>query len=111
MRRSLAASIVLFVAAATAPAVTAATSADAAAAADPVHVTVNARAGLATVPGTALGVNQAIWDSQLGTPAVTGLLRDAGVQMVRYPGGSYADIYHWKTHTAPGGYVAPDTDF
>ncbi|MET0426752.1 MAG: cellulose binding domain-containing protein [Actinoplanes sp.] len=110
MRRSLAASIVLFVAAATAPAITAATSADAAES-DPVHVTVNARAGLATVPGTALGVNQAIWDTQLGTPAVAGLLRDAGVQMVRYPGGSYADIYHWETHTAPGGYVAPDTDF
>ena len=31
--------------------------------------------------------------------------------MIRYPGGSYADIYHWETHTAPGGYVAPNTDF
>ena len=30
----------------------------------PVTVTVNARAGLATVPDTALGVNHAIWDSQ-----------------------------------------------
>lgn len=37
--------------------------------------------------------------------------RDAGVDMIRYPGGSYADIYHWKDHTAPGGYVAPNTDF
>ncbi len=81
------------------------------AAADPVNVTVNARAGLATVPGTALGVNHAIWDSQLGTPAVSDLLKDAGVTMLRYPGGSYADIYHWKDHTAPGGHVAPDTDF
>ena len=31
--------------------------------------------------------------------------------MIRYPGGSYADIYHWRDHTAPGGYVAPNTDF
>ena len=31
--------------------------------------------------------------------------------MMRYPGGSYSDIYHWRDHTAPGGYVAPDTDF
>jgi alpha-L-arabinofuranosidase len=31
--------------------------------------------------------------------------------MMRYPGGSYADIYHWRDHTAPGGYVAPNTDF
>ncbi|MEU8263925.1 cellulose binding domain-containing protein [Micromonospora sp. NPDC048999] len=74
-------------------------------------VTVNARAGLATMPGTALGVNHAIWDQQLGSTATSDLLRAAGVQMMRYPGGSYADIYHWRDHTAPGGYVAPGTDF
>ncbi|MEU1812033.1 cellulose binding domain-containing protein [Micromonospora aurantiaca (nom. illeg.)] len=78
---------------------------------DPVTVTVNTRAGLATVPATALGVNHAIWDSQLGTAETSDLLRAAGVKMLRYPGGSYADIYHWETHTAPGGYVAPNTDF
>ncbi|MEV1076375.1 cellulose binding domain-containing protein [Micromonospora parva] len=83
----------------------------ASAAADPVTVTVNTRAGLATVPDTALGVNHAIWDANLGTAETSDLLRDAGVQMMRYPGGSYADINHWKDHTAPGGYVAPGTDF
>ena len=31
--------------------------------------------------------------------------------MVRYPGGSYADIYHWQNNTADGGYVAPNTGF
>jgi hypothetical protein len=77
----------------------------------PVKVTVNARAGLATVPGTALGVNDAVWDSELGTTAVSDLLKGAGVGAIRYPGGSYADIYHWKDNTAPGGYVAPNTDF
>src|SRR4051812_20573170 len=83
------------------------------AAADPaaVTVTVNARQGLATVPATAYGVNDAVWDAQLGTTAVSDLLKNAGVQMIRYPGGSYADIYHWQDNTAPGGYVAPDTDF
>lgn len=74
-------------------------------------VVVNAKAGLATVPDTAIGVNHAIWDSQLGTNEVSDLLADAGVRMMRYPGGSYGDIYHWKDHTAPGGYVAPNTDF
>ncbi|WP_349877256.1 cellulose binding domain-containing protein [Micromonospora sp. HUAS YX12] len=78
---------------------------------DPVTVTVNTRAGLATVPATALGVNHAIWDSQLGSAETSDLLKAAGVKMLRYPGGSYADIYHWETHTAPGGYVAPGTDF
>jgi Cellulose binding domain/Fibronectin type III domain len=77
----------------------------------PVTVTVNARAGLATMPATGLGVNHAIWDQELGTTAVSDLLKAAGVGMVRYPGGSYGDIYHWATHTAPGGYVAPNTDF
>ncbi|GIE49256.1 alpha-L-arabinofuranosidase [Amorphoplanes nipponensis] len=83
----------------------------ASAAATPVAVTVNARAGLATVPGTALGVNDAIWDTNLGTAQTSDLLKAAGVRMLRYPGGSYADIYHWRDHTAPGGYVAPNTDF
>ncbi|MEU7758952.1 MULTISPECIES: cellulose binding domain-containing protein [Micromonospora] len=78
---------------------------------EPVTVTVNTRAGLATVPATALGVNHAIWDSQLGSAETSDLLKAAGVKMLRYPGGSYADIYHWETHTAPGGYVAPNTDF
>jgi hypothetical protein len=74
-------------------------------------VDVDVRAGLATVPDTALGVNHAIWDAELGTTAVSDLLRPAGVRMLRYPGGSYGDIYHWRDHTAPGGYVAPGTDF
>ena len=63
------------------------------------------------MPGTALGVNDAVWDSQLGTDATSDLLKAAGVRMMRYPGGSYGDIYHWQDNTAPGGYVAPGTDF
>ncbi|MET7337063.1 cellulose binding domain-containing protein [Nonomuraea sp. NPDC005650] len=77
----------------------------------PVAVTVNARAALATVPGTGIGSNHAIWDTNLGTDDTADRLKDAGVKMLRYPGGSYSDIYHWADHTAPGGYVAPNTDF
>ena len=77
----------------------------------PVTVTVNARAGLATVPSTALGINDAVWDSQLGTNETSDLLKAAGVRVMRYPGGSYGDIYHWQTNTAPGGFVAANTDF
>ncbi|GAB3434561.1 cellulose binding domain-containing protein [Actinophytocola sediminis] len=79
--------------------------------ADTVAVVVNARAGLERVDDLAIGVNHAIWDAELGTPAVADLMRDAGVAAMRYPGGSYSDIYHWRDHTAPGGYVAPNTDF
>ncbi|GGO11171.1 alpha-L-arabinofuranosidase [Microbispora rosea subsp. aerata] len=77
----------------------------------PVNVTVNTRAGLAAVSDTAVGTNHAIWDTNLGTNETADLLKAAGVKMLRYPGGSYGDIYHWETHTAPGGYVAPNTDF
>src|SRR5882724_6828537 len=41
-----------------------------------VRVTVNARAGLASVPDTGIGVNHAVWDAELGTEAVSGLLQD-----------------------------------
>ncbi|MBP2707702.1 cellulose binding domain-containing protein [Microbispora sp. RL4-1S] len=87
------------------------TSAGTSAAESPATVTVNTRAALATVPDTGVGANHAVWDSQLGTDTVADLLKDAGVRMMRYPGGSYSDIYHWKDNTAPGGYVAPGTDF
>ena len=52
-----------------------------------------------------------MWDTYLGTNEVSDLLGNAGVRMMRYPGGSYGDIYHWETHTAPGGFIAPNTDF
>jgi Cellulose binding domain/Fibronectin type III domain len=76
-----------------------------------VHVSVNANEGLGTIPSTAYGLNSAVWDSQMNVPQVQGLLQQAGVEMLRYPGGSYGDIYHWQDNTAPGGYVAPGTGF
>lgn len=104
--RRVAAAALLLLGAAAVPA-----TAHAAAPVPTTTIDVDVRAGLATVPATALGVNHAIWDAELSSPAVADLLREAGVKMVRYPGGSYADIYHWRDHTAPGGYVAPGTDF
>ncbi|HEY3749941.1 MAG TPA: cellulose binding domain-containing protein [Pseudonocardiaceae bacterium] len=76
-----------------------------------VNVTVNANEGLGTIPDTGYGLNSAVWDDQMNVPQVQGLLGDAGVRMLRYPGGSYGDIYHWQDNTAPGGFVAPGTDF
>jgi hypothetical protein len=83
----------------------------AAAGAGTVNVMVNADEGLGTIPSTGYGLNSAVWDSQMNAPQVQGLLQQAGVRMLRYPGGSYGDMYHWQTNTAPGGYVAPGTDF
>ncbi|TLP57947.1 cellulose binding domain-containing protein [Microbispora triticiradicis] len=78
---------------------------------DAVTVTVNANAGLGAVHEAAYGANAAIWDAHMNDPEVARLYRRAGIAAVRYPGGSYGDLYHWKTHTAPGGTVAPGTDF
>jgi hypothetical protein len=88
-----------------------ATAAGAGAAAGTVSVTVNADEGQGTIPATGYGLNSAVWDSQMNAPQVQGLLQQAGVRMLRYPGGSYGDIYNWQDNTAPGGYVAPGTDF
>src|SRR2546430_7493161 len=80
-------------------------------AAPSVDVTVNVNEGLGTIPATGYGLNSAVWDTEMNSTAVRGLLGQAGIGMLRYPGGSYGDIYHWQTNTAPGGYVQPCTDF
>ncbi|GAA1824406.1 ricin-type beta-trefoil lectin domain protein [Luedemannella flava] len=82
-----------------------------AAAATTVAVSVNAGRTLATLPAVGVGVNVAVWDARMNDAATTTLLSDAGFKAVRYPGGGYADGYHWQTHTVDGGYVAPNTGF
>ncbi|MEV5343327.1 cellulose binding domain-containing protein [Streptomyces sp. NPDC052676] len=74
-------------------------------------VRVNTQAALGRLSDVARGVNAAIWDAHMNDPEVAALMKAADVGAMRYPGGSYADIYHWETHTAPGGYVAPGTGF
>jgi hypothetical protein len=82
-----------------------------AAAGNTVSVTVNAQEGLGTIPSTAYGLNTAVWDPLMNTTQTQQLLQQAGVDMLRYPGGSYGDLYDWQTNTVQGGYVAPGTDF
>ncbi|MFD0801419.1 cellulose binding domain-containing protein, partial [Streptomonospora algeriensis] len=77
----------------------------------PVEVRVNAHLGQGTLDEAAFGANAAIWDAHMNDPEVASLMDDAGIGVMRYPGGSYSDIYHWEDHTAPGGYVAPGTGF
>lgn len=80
---------------------------------DAVKIAVNADKTLATIPSNAFGINTAVWDNNLLDPAVPGLLHQAGVTMLRYPGGSTADVYHWKDHTTTQekDYVNPNTNF
>ncbi|MFI2739205.1 cellulose binding domain-containing protein [Streptomyces sp. NPDC018711] len=83
-----------------------------AAAASTVSVSVDAALQLATVPATGVGVNIPVYDAAMNAPATPGLLGTAGINTVRYPGGSHSDVYHWQTGTADdGAYVAPNTGF
>jgi hypothetical protein len=77
-------------------------------------VTVNAGASLGTIPTTADGMNAAAWDSHLLDPGISGLLQQDGVKVMRYPGGSTSDYYHWQSNTTEtcglcGGVNASDT--
>ncbi len=81
---------------------------------------------LATLPATAFGIHTAIYDPSLAdTAALPALLATAGIRLLRYPGGSYADRFHWAQNTLTPtfatprpachlvslGYLAPNTDF
>ncbi len=75
-------------------------------------VTVNASAGLGAIPAHAIGLNTAVYDGDMNDTAIAPLLKAAGVDALRYPGGSYSDIYNFQTQTAAeGGFVAPNTGF
>ena len=88
-----------------------------------VTVTVDLAAAATTkVSPDLMGIHTAVYDGLLTTSATTEqLLRAAGVTSLRYPGGSYADLYHWESHTAtdtPAAgagsntiYVAPEANF
>jgi hypothetical protein len=61
------------------------------------HSQINALSSLAP----AVGINEAAWDTHMldttspSGKSVAGLLNDAGVQLMRYPGGGTADNFHW----------------
>ena len=76
--------------------------------ATPSTVTVNTESGMAALGSTPIGANAAVWDSHLYEVGVAGLLSDAGIRLLRFPGGSVADTYHWQSDT--GGFTASTFD-
>src|SRR5260221_273355 len=67
---------------------------------------------LGPVPAGAIGLDTAVYDGDMNDAAIPPLLKAAGIDALRYPGGSYSDIYNWQTQAAAGGgYVAPNTSF
>jgi hypothetical protein len=77
-------------------------------------VSVNAGTSLGTIPSTAFGVNTAVWDANLMDASVPGLLQQAGATVLRYPGGSTADVYNWQSNSiinGLSGYANPSDGF
>jgi len=74
---------------------------------DPSHL-------LGEVAPAAYGVGMSVYDNNFTPTDLPTKLKAAGVSALRYPGGSYSDIYHWQTHAATPGqniYINPNDTF
>ncbi|MDQ1066593.1 LPXTG cell wall anchor domain-containing protein [Streptomyces canus] len=82
-------------------------------AAPTVDIRVDAGTSLGTVPSSGVGLNTGFGDEHMGDAKVSSLMKAAGVRQLRFPGGSGADEYHWKTHTYGdgSGWIPSNTDF
>ncbi len=98
-----------------------------------VNATVDLHATLAVMPDYGMGVHASVYDNSLqfsgsGTfNQLNSLLDNAGVNVLRYPGGGYADVFHFSLSRPGGmvgngltpwwgepsnyGYMGPKTDF
>jgi alpha-L-arabinofuranosidase len=78
-------------------------------------VTVNAASVSGAVPPKGYGVDTAVYDNDLTASGVAPALQAAGVTALRYPGGSYADVFNFISGTDQtlndGAYLASNTSF
>ena len=77
-------------------------------------VAVNTTKGIAVSNGI-LGMDMAAWyDIGQNGNVIVDSYQTAGIKSVRWPGGSWSDVYHWQTNTncqnAPFGGGTPDTN-
>ncbi|NTU46771.1 hypothetical protein HGA88_04035 [Candidatus Roizmanbacteria bacterium] len=68
----------------------------------PISITVNKDNEITTIPELAFGMNMAIFDRYAtdvnlpNGPYTSDLLKDIKPAIVRWPGGTYSDAFHWK---------------
>jgi hypothetical protein len=63
-------------------------------------VTVNQASSGPTVSDQLLGVNMAAWyDVVTNGTGIVDAFQAAGIKAIRWPGGSWSDLYHWQTNT------------
>ena len=78
-------------------------------------VAVNQTSTGPAVSNQILGMDMAAWyDIVVNQTAIVDAFQTAGIKAVRWPGGSWSDVYHWQTNTncqnAPYGGGTPDTN-
>ena len=64
-----------------------------------VHLTANRAQALRVADFRWAGVNTAIWDGDFDTATTISLMQEMGVKLLRAPGGSLSDDYHWTSNT------------
>jgi alpha-N-arabinofuranosidase len=74
-----------------------------------VQVSVNASQTVRTVSGRVFGINVGGGDGDLNTPVTKAILNDIGSTCLRWPGGSYGDIYHYANEPWDTGATSPRT--
>jgi hypothetical protein len=57
------------------------------------------------------GLNAAVWDNQFNTATTVSLLSANRTRVLRFPGGSLSDEYHWQTNTTLNNTWTWATDF
>ena len=74
-----------------------------------VNVSVTANQTVRKVDGKIFGINQVAWDPNVNTPATAAILNDIGSPIIRWPGGSWGDGYHWTNEAWSAGATSPRT--
>ncbi|HEV2393082.1 MAG TPA: alpha-L-arabinofuranosidase [Verrucomicrobiae bacterium] len=64
-----------------------------------VHLNLNASQAVRGVDVRWFGLNTAVWDGNFKTATSISLLKEAGARILRFPGGSLSDQYHWASNT------------
>jgi len=74
-------------------------------------ITVNEATSGPAITDAILGVNMAAWyDIVTNETPIVDAFQTAGIKAIRWPGGSWSDVYHWETNTNCSGDGTPDTN-
>ena len=60
-----------------------------------VNLSVNASAVRANMPDGGIAMHTSVYANQFTNSNLDNRLQEANVEMLRYPGGSYSDLFHW----------------